>query len=247
MKLNKIFIFSIVLLLCFIIFKYTFDNKLDYLALGDDLSKGKTPFGNYGKSFTDFFAQYLENKNKLKSYNNKFVGENYRTTDLINDIASDKSIIFNNKKININQAIVNAELITISIGLNDVFYKLTYNNIRNNQINSIFDYIDEMFEDIYILLTNIRKLNDCKIFIIGFYNHLNITNVKEEEIVENIFQYIDEKYKNLEQIKKVYYINIKEGFDKKPYYLPNKKLSYPSLEGYNYISTRIIDRYEKKY
>lgn len=247
MKLKKILIFFIVLFLCFIIFKCTFDNKLDYLALGDDLSKGKTPFGNYGKSFTDFFAQYLINKNKLKSYNNKFVEENYRTTDLIKDMKLGKSIVFNNKKININQAIVNAELITISIGLNDIFYKLNYNNIRNNQINTIFSYIDEMFNDIYILLANIRKLNDCKIFVIGFYNHLNGTNSNEKEIINKIFRYINENFIKIEQIKKVYYVDIKEGFAKKSYYLPNNKMAYPSLEGYNYISTKIINRYEKRY
>lgn len=246
MKLKKILIFSIVLFLCFIIFKCTFDYKLDYLALGDDLSKGKTPFGNYGKSFTDFFAKYLKNKNKLKSYNNKFIGENYRTTDLIKDMEFGKSIIFNNKKININQAIVNAELITISIGLNDIFYKLNYNNIRNNQINTIFTYIDEMFNDIYSLLTSVRKLNDCKIYVIGFYNHLSNINLKQKEMIKKIFEHIDENFKKLEQIKKVYYVDITEGFTKKNYYLPNNKITYPSLEGYNYISTRIINKYEKK-
>ncbi len=246
MNLKKLIILSIVLFLCFIIFKYTFDSKLDYLALGDDLSKGKTPFGNYGKSFTDFFAQYLQNKNKLKSYNNKFIEGNYRTTDLIKDMQNGKSTVFNNKKININQAIVNAEVITLSIGLNDIFYKLNYSNIRNNQINTIHSYIDEMFEDIYYVLYKIRKLNDCKIFIIGFYNPLNNINLEQKKHVETIFSHINNKFIETEKIKKVYYVDITEGFNKKNYYLPSNKIVYPSLEGYNYISTRIISKYERR-
>lgn len=244
MKLKKIIIFSFILLFCFMIFKHTFNSKFDYLALGDDLSLGKTPFGSYGKSFTDFFAQYLKNKNKLKSYNNKFLEQNYRITDLIKDMDNNKKEVFNNKKININQAIVNSEIITLSIGINDLFYKLTYNNIKKNQLNTIYSYVDEIFIDYNYLITKIRKLTDCKLYLIGFYNPLKNINNTENKIINKLFYYIDEKFKKLEQYKKVYYIKINKGFSEKSYYLPNYKIFFPSLEGYNYISNIIIKSIE---
>lgn len=246
MNLKKLIIFFVALLLCFVIFKYTFDSKLDYLALGDDLSKGKTPFGNYGKSFTDFFAQYLQNKNKLKSYNNKFTFENHRTTDLISDMRDNKTVNINNKAVNINQSIVDAEIVTLSIGINDLFYKLNYSNLSKNQINTIHSYIDQIFGDISIVVTNIRKLNDCKIYIIGYYNALKDINEGQEETINKVFSHIQSEFIKLEKTRNVFYVDISEGFDKKSYYLPSKKNPFPSLEGYNYISNKIIEKYEKK-
>lgn len=244
--MKKIAIILLLLCFCFVIFKITFNSKLDYLALGDDLSLGKTPFGSYGKSFSDFFANYLKNKKKLKTYNNKFLIKDYRTTDLIQDIKENKTITLNNKTLNINQAIVNADIITLSIGINDLFYKLNYNNIKNNQINTIYSYVSEMINDITISLNSIRKLNDCDIYIIGYYNPLIINDATKQKTIDNIFEYINNEFYNLETIKKVYYIQIKDGFDEKSYYLPNKKINFPSLEGYNYISNRLIEVYEKK-
>ncbi len=244
MILKKFIIIILVFILCFIIFKYTFNSKVDYLALGDDLTIGKSPFGNYGKSFSDFFAQYLSNKNKLKSYNKKFSGQNYRITDLIKSMNNNKREVINNKKVNINQAIVNAELITISVGINDLFYKLNYRNIRKNQINTIYNYIYEMFIDYSYLLINIRKLNDCKIYLIGYYNPLINLNDEEKQKVDEIFEFIDKEFNNLES-KNIFYVKIIEGFNNKSYYLPNNNEMFPSLEGYNYISTKLIESYEK--
>ena len=82
------------------------------------------------------------------------------------------------------------------------------------------------------------------IYIIGLYNIVEVT--KENDIkIGSIFNYLDIKYKSLEQKNKnIYYVPIYEGFKNKPYYLPNKTNAFPSLEGYNYIANQIIEKIE---
>jgi lysophospholipase L1-like esterase len=242
MPSKKVLIFLVGIILSIIIFKFTFDSKINYLALGDDLSMGKTPFSTYGKSFTDYFATYLKNKNKLKSFNKEFVQKDYRTTDIIKDIENDKKILINDNYISINQAILNADLITISTGINELFYKLNYNNIKKNQINTIYEYINEMFSDIEKLIIKIRKIDNCKIYLIGFYNPLK--NI-DDETIENIFEYIDNRFEGLESYKHIIFIDIYDGFKESKYYLPSDKIYFPSLEGYNYIANQLINEYEK--
>lgn len=246
MTSKRLLVLLMGIIISIFIFKLTFNSKIDYLALGDDLSIGKTPFSTYGKSFTDYFANYLRNKNKLKSFNNEFAKKDYRTTDIIKDLQNNKKVLINDEEISINQAILKVDLITISTGTNELFYKLNYNNIRRNQINTIYDYIDEMFIDIESLLIKIRKINNCKVYLIGFYNPLRNLTDEQEDKIEDIYEYIEEKFKYFEIYKNVIYVDVYEGFDENDYYLPSKKVNFPSLEGYNYISNELINKFENK-
>lgn len=249
MNRKTLVIFFAMLLVSFLIFILTFNSKLDYLALGDELALGITPYNEYNKSYTDFFKNYLNNKNKLKTYIIEFNKKDYKINDAIEDIKNSKELSINSKKINITQAIVSSDIITISLGQKDI-YNLLYSNYKNNKVTSkksIYDGVDEIFNSYVELLNIIRKINDCKIYIIGFYNPL--INVEQKNIsdIEEIFSYMNKKFKSLEENNKnIYYIKLSDTMDNKNYYIPNYKNPYPSIEGYNYISNQIICKMEKK-
>lgn len=249
MNRKTLVIFLIGLFLSAIIFLLTYNNKLDYLALGDELSLGINPHNEYGKSYTDYFNTYLINKNKSKSYIKSFCLNEYYISDLINDIKKSKELVIDDKKINISQAIANADIITISIGQKNIYNLLlsNYNNKKLKNIKKIYESIDILFDDYVNLLNIIRKISDSKIYIIGYYNQLINIEQKSIEQIEEIFDYINKLFKSLEEENKnIFYIELSSTIDNKNYYIPNYKFPYPSLEGYNYISNQIICKLEKK-
>ncbi len=248
MNRKTLVIFFACLFFSIIIFLFTFNNKLDYLALGDELVLGITPFNDFNKSYSDYFSTYLNNKNKLKTYIKKFSKKGYHITDLINDMKNNKELKINKNKVNINQVISNSDIITISIGQSEIsdLLKSNYKNSKLKNKNEIYNKIDDLISDYVVLLNKIRKINDSEIYIIGYYNPLKNTNQKTLKELNEIFNYINERFTSLEENKNIYYIKINEGIDNKDYYIPNYKIPYPSLEGYNYISNQIICQYEKK-
>lgn len=240
MKYKKLFVFFFAFLLTFILYKSFSTNKIYYLSLGDNFAVGATPFDTINKSYADYFKEYLENKEILGKYNNEFSELNYRTTDIIKDIKLNKEKIVNNKKITLNESIAKANIITISIGFNDLFYKTKYNKNEFKFDSKMKEYINELFQDIIELTDLIRKINDSSIYYIGYYNPHNL----DDGITDKMIEYIENKYKNIKR-NNVYYVDIKNGFKNKSFYLPNFSNPLPSLEGYNYISNELIKTYEK--
>lgn len=237
------------LILSFIIFIFTFDNKQDYVALGDELVLGITPYSEYNESYSDFFSTYLSNKNKLKSYIEEFAEVDYHITDLISDIKLGKVKQINNKELNVTQAIAKADIITISLGQKEIKDMLAANykngQFRNKQ--NIYKYIDQLFDDYVELLNLIRKINDCDIYIVGLYNPIINAGQSDIAVIEDIFNYINTKFSRLEKDNKnIYYINLSSKIDSKSYYIPRSEMPYPSIEGYNFISNEIICKVEKK-
>lgn len=219
-KRNIILIIALISI-SFLIYNKFHDDKIIYLALGDEYVLGKTPFEKYNLSYSDYFSTYLKSINKLKEYDKSFSKNDYRVVDLINDI---KNNVKNDNNEYLNQKILKSDIITISIGNNDLLYK-----IENEKINkNTFDYIDSLFIDMNYLIEIIRKISDCKIFIVGYYyNDMN----------EKLSDYIYMNYKSLEKYNNVYYVDIRSDDIR---YIPNKNNNYPTLEGYNNIYNRIL-------
>lgn len=237
MKKKKLVIFFLALIPIYIIYTMTYEENFTYVSIGDDLAKGHTPFDTYGESYTDYVYSYLKSKNSKTELNIDFIEEDIRITDLIDKIKNaDKQ---NNKTL--PQIIKEANIITISIGSEELFSKIRSNYelyIKDN--TKIFKYIDEMINNYEELIKEMKKITKADIFIIGYYNPINDNTAS----LESIFNYLDIKFKNLEKKHKINYVPINEGFNQNTYYLPNPNHAFPSLEGYNYISTRIIEKIE---
>jgi lysophospholipase L1-like esterase len=247
MNKKTLVIFFIGLILSIIIFKITYKEKINYLALGDEITLGYTPFDTYNKSYSDYFSSYLKNKNKLGFYITDFSKYDYTIEKLLDDMEEVKEIKINKKIININQAISSADIITLSFGQRELYILLNKNyNEKLKNIDEIYKYVDSYFDNYVSLLNKIRKINSNKIFIIGLYNPLTNTNQNAINKLNEIFKYMNKKFSTLEENKNIFYINISNEMDNKNYYVPNYKNPYPSLEGYNYISNELICKISKK-
>lgn len=237
MKKKKLVIFFLALVAVYLIYNFTYKEEFTYLAIGDDLAKGHTPFDTYGQSYTDFVYDYLKKHNNEVKINKEFIEEDLRIKDLLTKIKNAES----QGGKTFTRAIKEAELITISIGSEELFSKLR-SNYELYKLNSqkLFDFIDEMTKEIDELINEMKKIKKTEIYLIGYYNPLFEDDASESKL-DSIFNYLDIKLKEIEKNHKIHYISIHDEFKKKSNYLPNPNHAFPSLEGYNYIAEEIIE------
>ncbi len=237
MKKKKLVIFFLALIPIYIIYNLTYEENFTYLSLGDDLAKGHTPFETYGNSYTDYVYTYLKNKNDKITLNKDFIEEDLRITDLIEKLKNADTQNGNT----LPQVVKDADIITISIGSEELFSKIRSNYELYSKNNTrVFKYIDELMSNLETLITEMKKITKGKIYIIGYYSPIQ----DNEASLDSIFNYLDIKFKTLEKKHKINYVSIYEGFKSSPHYLPNPNHAFPSLEGYNYIATKIIEKIE---
>lgn len=226
--MKKIIFILILFLTCYIIHIKTTDTKIYYTSIGDAISKGYTPNKSLGYGYSDYLKDYLKENNKLKGYNKYFTNADYRVTDLIHLINTNETAIIDNKKISINQLIAKSDIITLSIGMNELYYKVNNNN------DNIYIYINDMMEDITTLFAKINKLNHRKILVLGYYN---ITKKNQD-----IFNYANIKLKNICKINGFEYIELNKNFSASPTFFQNNTNFIPNNLGYYQIYQIILEK-----
>ncbi|MCI8544899.1 MAG: hypothetical protein HFH09_01560 [Bacilli bacterium] len=188
MKLKKIFVVAVLFLIVFLIYLATMDKKIYYLALGDSISL------KYPKQI----ANYLEEKNLLEQYHNEFVIDDMRITDLIRDIKDNKKVVINKKDQTIKNSLIKADLVTLSIGNEELFYKM-----KTEKPDNLFNYIDDMMIDMENLFVVLKEYCKEDIFILGYVNPFS----------NDMDRYIEYANKKLETLAKKYdisYVSLKE-------------------------------------
>lgn len=238
--MKKLLVLGIILISVFLIYLTTIDKKVYYLALGDSLACGVTPYNGYDYGYTDYVKDYLENKKILETYVNEFAVSGYRSTDLYRDIIDNKQVKVDNKSVTLKNALIKADLVTISIGANDLFGKSSAYSLMNENENEIYKYIDEIMIDVENLFKLMREYCKEDIILVGYYNPV-ISNINEEK-ADKIFDYVNKSYDELSKKYDIYYVEVYEEFKGNFDYLPNPYNIHPSKQGYKAIADLVIEK-----
>ena len=224
--MKKILIIGIIIISIFIIYLTTIDKKVYYLTLGDQIALGLTKEGYYEKSYSNYIKEYLEEKSKLEKYIDDFPTQGYRITDVINDINKNKEIEETGQTL--KNALIKADLITISIGKNDIVSKIDdVNKLTKIDYNKLYKNINEIIKDLDKLLEIIREY--CKEDIIFIGINIDTYNEKLNEIIN----YANESFIKIAEKYSITYIDQYENKEE------NK--IYPTKEEYEILGKRIID------
>lgn len=230
-----------------IIFFMTRDKKIYYLALGDSLTAGQTPNNTISTSYGDYVSEYLKDKEVLEFYTKKFAKCGYRSIDLLNDLKKNKKIKVKDKEVTIKHALIKADLVTVSIGTNDLFYKLNVGNEFDlNEFDDIYTYVDESIKDIDKLLYELRKSCKEQIMVFGFYNPFTNYSASLANLVEPIIIYANGKMENLVRKYNMTYVDIHDVFMANDNYLPSKLEIHPNKDGYRAMAKTVISLIDKK-
>lgn len=228
--MKKILIVGLILLSIFLIYLGNMDKKVYYLALGDSLSLSVTPYGSIDYGYTDGIRDYLKEKNLLEVFIKDYSKMGYRTTDLIRDINDNVKITIDGKEKTLKNSLIKADLITISIGTNDILSKL--NTYKSFSTKELYEHLDEYLNDLEKLFELIRSYCKEDIIFIGYYNFLNDNNLND------IFVYLNEKTIELCNTYSINYIDIYDDFEMS--FLSNPNDIHPNKDGYKFITERII-------
>lgn len=221
--MKKVFIILALFLSCYFIYNHTVDKKVYYLTIGDSLSKGTNEYGVVSYGYNDYVKEYLSQNKLLEGYNKTYTSDDYRVIDII------KALEYNERKDNysLNRLIKRADIITISLGMNEIYYKLE----KNNQ--NIYTSIDNMLANYSKVLAYISKFHHDKVFVLGYYNVYEANN--------DIFSYANYKLKEICSENKFIYVDLSSPLSNNPKYFPNRESFIPNNEGYQKISQIIVE------
>ena len=104
--------------------------QADYVALGDSLAHGMNEVGAIGLGYTDFIAQTLKKDGLITSYTKDFAYSGYTTKNVLNDLQADveKEVTgfgYKSEKASLRASIKDAEVVTLTVGANDLLPLLT--------------------------------------------------------------------------------------------------------------------------
>lgn len=214
--MKKILIIGIIILSIFIIYLTTLDRKVYYLVLGDEISLGLTSDNKYEKNYSEYIKEYLEEKKLLEKYINEYTTQNYRITDIIKDISNNKEIEDTNQTI--KNALIKADLVTITIGTNDVISKIEdINKMNNIDYNKLKENIETIINDYNKLINTLKEYCKEDIIIIGLYINTN------NEVIDKLLIKLNDKLKNISKENNIEYIDLYELLTSKEYVYPNKE------------------------
>ena len=182
MKIKTIIFFIIITFTIFLINLINKDNKIYYVNISTD---NKLKYNKIIKNY------YINNSN-LEKYINIFSKEDYRTTDLIRDLNENKKI----GNYTIQNALIKADIVTLYIGIADINYK-----IGNTNKEELYEYTDQVLNDIDQLLKLIRIYCKEKIYLIGYNNEYGIS-------YDEYFDYTNKRLKSIATEYNIRFINI---------------------------------------
>lgn len=220
------------------------NKTIDYVALGDSLAAGQKPteIGStsaklYGTSYPKFIRDDLSSKGLLNSYAN-FGVSGYETWNVSNELMTPDSATQN--------AIIEAEIITLDIGANDL---LSYLEAEEGDVSNLLDRLAYMDQDqindliyqmdllkssavpytvyqVSLIVAQIKTLNpDADIYVMGYYNAFSFLNDYSDDPA--LQEKIDILIPELEELIQAYNIALEQAMTAMSYQYP----------GITYVST----------
>ncbi|HIR59665.1 MAG TPA: hypothetical protein IAB38_06405 [Candidatus Onthousia excrementipullorum] len=239
--MKKILCLLIICLLVYTIYYFNHTDKITYISIGDSLSVGIDSNGNTNYGYSNYLSNYLKDKDLLKSYNNYFSTSGTRIVDLENKLETNWTIKKDGKSLSLKKCLREAELVTLSVGMDDILTELTLStvtveNLSNKEITTI---VDKIIEELDALFKELRKYAKEDIIFIGFYNPLE----EESLTTERLYTYLITKTKALCKTYDIEYLDIYNLFKRNKNYIDNPTNIYPTTEAYQMIATKIIEDY----
>ena len=234
-KYKKIIILTVISLSVYFIYLVTNKNNITYISLGDSLSIGQNAYGGNSYGYTGYFSDYLRKGHNLNITTTYFNSKNKDISTLYNDILKNESILIDNNNYNLKRLLQEADVITISIGLNDIIYENSLKNkkeLSKYEEDRIISYIEDNFNS---LIQEIKKYTTKKIIVVGYPTN----NVK----YKNLIQKLNTKYKKICQSTTDIFIDSDKLLNNEKYFELKNNL-FPNDQGYKKIAENIIKSYE---
>ena len=215
MKMKILIIFLFFTGIIFISYVKSNKEEINYTIIGE-----KELFSNniISKNFSDLIYDELSKKNNFGFYSKEFTYKNIRTIDMINNINNNVNI----DNIYIQNILKRTNVLIINTGNNEINYKLSKVNSNENNDNEIYNYLDEVYKDIKVLIEKVKDLN-------------------------KYYKYINEKLELLMHSNDIDYLNLFYVLNKNEDYLTKGNNIYITNEGNIAIFNKLYRKIDQLY
>lgn len=232
-KHYKLIIFLLVIFVIFLIYKENHNHYFNYTSLGDGYALGINSYSEIDYGYSDYIKDELLTDKRLKLYTKDFSKKDQSIEHLYESITTNEKITIDSMEINLKQTLRESNLITMTIGLNDLIYHVAITpEMSEYQLNKIIEEIDNNLNK---LIKEIKKYYPKTIYIIGYPN-IPIENIYIKEGIDKL----NELYQNT---KGITYISATDIISDSDFLNPNN--IYPSKEGYKKIADKVLQKLNK--
>ena len=208
-KIISILFLFLLCISCYFIYHLTKQDKLYITSIGDELA-----------------ANIYLNDPKIKTYNLTFTDKDLKTNDLLNILKSN-----HDTSPNIHQVLKKSNILIISIGLNDIYYKL------NDDSKEIYTYINNLLDTYEEILDIINRYNYQKVYILGYYS---VNSDKSD-----LLNYANYKLLKLANNYHYTYLDLNKIITNNPQYFQKEDSYHLNKLGFKQISTLIVENLKK--
>ncbi len=223
----KLIVLALTCILVYLIYNTNHHYNITYISLGDGFAMGLNSDGVKGYGYQDYLKDYLKKNNKLHKYYSDFSYPDIRINDLYKDILINEK---DGKEENLKQALRESNLLTLSIGLNDLIYQCSLKGeIKEYESKEILSKIEKELKK---LIKELKKYYQYEIYLVGYQNFFPQDSVEKKLLIQ-----LNLKYKELSKELGIKYIETGEVNNKE---VENSNSIYPSSEEYKKIFQKIL-------
>lgn len=202
--------------------------KVDYVALGDSIAAGQTPYGSKtGTSYTDMIAAKLESQGVLSTFTKKFALSGETSTEFLAKL----------KVAEVQSAIKTAELVTISTGANDL---LQFARSGSKDEAKAFELLTTIDQNLSAGIQTIKSLNPkADIYVFGYYFPFPaMADGTQKAYLQEAFNYFNIQLKATASSRGAKFVEVASKFSAD--YLPNAADVHPNEAGYKVFADQFF-------
>lgn len=240
--LKKLLFCAFMCIIIYLIYATFASKQFTYISLGDSLALGENAYGDVQYGYSDYIASYLKRNDLLAFYSKDFAKSGARIQDVSNMILKNETIVMEKERYVLTELLRNADLVTLSIGANDVLSELALTSLDLSLVKEevLLEKVDKTIEELDALLMLLKKSTRGEVLLIGYYNPFN-----ENAKVKRIFSYFENAYQEVARKHHVTYIQTSTLFKNHSDYLLNPFNIHPGSKGYSAIANQVITYLEE--
>jgi len=211
---------------------------VSYIALGDSLAAGQTPYREIDTGYSDLIAQEISRNQPLAFYSKDLSFPGFTTQDVIERVQSKEA----------KPLLAKANVITISAGANDLLRLIQVDaksgSLSFRQIPADYS-LNKARENMTILLAELKRIApQAEIYVMGYY--FAYPHVRDSQKVGATKQ-VDKLNLILANVAKdagVYFVPVNQDFGQSSIdKVPNPSDVHPNAEGYRTMANSFLDIY----
>lgn len=222
--------------------------SVDYVALGDSLAEGMDHQGKIGDGYTDYLANKLSEVGLLSSFTKQFAVSGYTTVDVLNDIKQNVAKeTAEGKTVRMQEAIKEAEIITITAGANDVLSHVEVDALKRTlkfNETAIQKEIEQVGRNLSEIISVIHSINPkAQVYIMGYYNPFPHLSKDIQPLLSQLLDGLNKAISMTAQMPNVFFVETADAIAKDyKNYLPNPANIHLSPAGYEVTAKLFWDK-----